>query len=236
MTKKRSEALRRSDKILVGALAMVLAAASAAVGATAAYHPSADNSRSAPAVSPAAMVLQNADANQVRAAMPAMANDASANAVPLERTNFASAAENKVLENLLKEHRCLSEALYYEARGEGDRGQKAVAEVIFHRLRTGNYGHSICAVVYEGAYKPGCQFSFTCNGMIGQKKNASVWMNSQLLAAKILTNEEHLNDITGGATSYHAISVQPDWAGYLTRTVQIGNHVFYKHAYGSRAM
>ena len=65
---------------------------------------------------------------------------------------------------LLAEHRCLSEVLYYEARGEGDQGQKAVAEVVFHRMNTGNYGHSICAVVYEGAGHPGCQFSFTCNG------------------------------------------------------------------------
>ena len=52
---------------------------------------------------------------------------------------------------LLAEHRCLSEALYYEARGEGRQGQQAVAEVVFHRMNNGNYGHSICAVVYEGA-------------------------------------------------------------------------------------
>ena len=55
-----------------------------------------------------------------------------------------------VLARLLAEHRCLSEVMYYEARGEGEDGQKAVAEVVFHRMNTGNYGHSICAVVYEG--------------------------------------------------------------------------------------
>lgn len=234
MTKNKRDALRRSDKILVGALAMVLAAASAAVGATAAYRPSADNSRRTSAVASNVVAIQPVDAEQMRAAMPAVS--ATSGAVPVTRTSFSSAAEKAVLEKLLSEHRCLSEAMYFEARGEGERGQKAVAEVIFHRLRTGNYGHSICTVVYEGAYKPGCQFSFTCNGMIGQKKVASAWMKAQLLAAKILTNEEHLSDITGGATSYHATSVQPDWSGYLTRTVQIGNHIFYKHGYGSRSM
>ena len=35
---------------------------------------------------------------------------------------------------LLAEHRCLSEVLYYEARGEGAGGQKAIAEVVFHRM------------------------------------------------------------------------------------------------------
>lgn len=234
MTKNKRDALRRSDKILVGALAMVLAAASAAVGATAAYHPSTDNNRRSVASAAGTVAIQPVEAEQLRAAMPAVA--VASGAVPVTRTSFASTAEKVVLDKLLREHRCLSEAMYYEARGEGERGQKAVAEVIFHRLRKGNYGHSICAVVYEGAYKPGCQFSFTCNGMMSQKKVASVWMQSQLLAAKILTNEEHLSDVTGGATSYHATSVQPDWSGYLTRTVQIGNHVFYKHGYGARAM
>lgn len=234
MTKKSKDALRRSDKILVGALAMVLAAVSAAVGATAAYRPGTDSSRPASVAAPVTMSLQNANADQVRAAMPAMANAAPAETQGGARPTVASAIERTVLDKLLREHRCLSEAMYYEARGEGERGQKAVAEVIFHRLRKGNYGHSICAVVYEGAYRPGCQFSFTCNGITSQKKVPSAWMQSQLLAAKILTNEEHLNDVTGGATSYHAISVQPDWSGYLTRTVQIGNHVFYKH--GARAM
>ena len=38
---------------------------------------------------------------------------------------------------LLAEHRCLSEVLYYEARGEGASGQKAVAEVVFHRMNHG---------------------------------------------------------------------------------------------------
>jgi len=137
-------------------------------------------------------------------------------------------AEALVMNKLLAEHRCLSEALYYEARGEGTSGQKAIAEVIFHRMRTGNYGHSICAVVYEGASQPGCQFSFTCNGELAVKKAPSAWMRAQMLAARILTGEERLSDATGGATNFHATSVDPDWATELTRTVQIGNHVFYR--------
>jgi len=33
---------------------------------------------------------------------------------------------------------------------------------------------------------------------------------------------------TGGATNFHAISVEPEWAPTLRRTAQIGNHVFYR--------
>jgi len=116
------------------------------------------------------------------------------------------------------------------------KGQKAVAEVVFHRMRTGNYGHSICAVVYEGADKAGCQFSFACSGELKQAKSPQAWLRAEILAARILTGEENLGDVTGGATSFHAISVQPDWANDLQRTVQIGNHIFYKNALHARAM
>src|SRR5579872_3325170 len=34
---------------------------------------------------------------------------------------------------------CLAEALYYEARGEGTEGEKAVAEVVLQRTRDSNY-------------------------------------------------------------------------------------------------
>ncbi len=140
------------------------------------------------------------------------------------------------MNKLLAEHRCLSEALYYEARGEGKPGQKAIAEVIFTRMRTGNYGHSICAVVYEGSNQPHCQFSFTCNGDLTHPKQRVAWMQAQQLAARILTGEEPLRGVTGGATNFHAVSVEPDWSFELARTAQIGNHIFYKDPPRSRPL
>jgi spore germination cell wall hydrolase CwlJ-like protein len=137
---------------------------------------------------------------------------------------------DSVMVQLLAEHRCLSEVLYYEARGEGVTGQKAIAEVVFHRMNHGNYGHSICAVVYEGSGHPGCQFSFTCNGDLRRAKQPAAWRRSEMLAARILTGEVPLQNATGGATNYHAVSVSPVWADTLERTTQIGNHIFYRGA------
>jgi spore germination cell wall hydrolase CwlJ-like protein len=144
-------------------------------------------------------------------------------------------AADLALAQLLAEHRCLSEVMYYEARGEGKDGQMAVAEVVFHRLRHGHYGHSICAVVYEGAGTAGCQFSFTCNGALTHRKSAAAWRSAEVLAARILTGQVALRDITADATHFHAVSVDPDWTAEMERTVQIGNHVFYKRA-RSRAL
>ena len=135
---------------------------------------------------------------------------------------------DNVATQLLAEHRCLSEVLYYEARGEGRTGQQAIAEVVFHRMNTGNYGHSICAVVYEGAGHAGCQFSFTCDGELTHARQDSAWQESEALAAQILTGQVQLRNATGGATNFHAVSVSPEWAPTLEKTTQIGNHIFYR--------
>jgi spore germination cell wall hydrolase CwlJ-like protein len=149
-------------------------------------------------------------------ASTAMANSAAAPALPSAQ------------DMMLAEHRCLSEALYYEARGEGPRGEQAVAEVVFHRMNAGNYGHSICAVVYEGSDRRSCQFSFTCNGDLHRPREASAWKGAEQLAAQILTGEVPLRNATGGATHYHAVSVRPYWAPTLAKTAHIGNHIFYR--------
>jgi spore germination cell wall hydrolase CwlJ-like protein len=57
------------------------------------------------------------------------------------------------------EKSCLTQALYYEARGESERGKEAVAEVILHRARSGAHPKSVCGVVYEPH-----QFSFLEDG------------------------------------------------------------------------
>jgi hypothetical protein len=139
-----------------------------------------------------------------------------------------------VQEVLLAEHHCLSEALYYEARGEGARGEKAVAEVVLHRVNSGKYGNSICAVVYEGSGRKTCQFSFTCNGELDRPRQAAAWQDAEQLAARILTGEVRLRNATGGATSYHAVYVKPYWAPSLERTARIGNHIFYRGAARTR--
>jgi spore germination cell wall hydrolase CwlJ-like protein len=142
-------------------------------------------------------------------------------------------AQDMVLGQLIAEHRCLTEALYYEARGENRTGKKAVAEVVFHRMEAGNYGHSICAVVHEGAGHHGCQFSFNCNGDLDRPREAAAWQKSEELAAQILTGEERLSNTTGGATHYHAVYVRPFWAPALEKTAHIGRHIFYRSSHDS---
>jgi cell wall hydrolase len=137
---------------------------------------------------------------------------------------------------LAQDERCLAEAIYYEARGEGTDGQMAIAEVVFHRLHHHGYPGSICGVVYQGVGAGiSCQFSFVCNGEMLRKKTPADWYRAKRLAARIISGIIQLGNSTDGATSFHAADVEPGWSDSLERTVQIGNHIFYKPLARSQA-
>jgi spore germination cell wall hydrolase CwlJ-like protein len=104
-----------------------------------------------------------------------------------------------VLNQLIAEHRCPSQFLHYEARGEGRISEQSAAEVVFRRMRAGNFGHCVRAIVYEGSGHPGRQFSSTCNGDLDRPRDESAWMKSEQLAAQILTGEIALHNSASSA-------------------------------------
>jgi len=237
MTSKSFEAIRRADHALMGALTLFIATISAAAGAAAVYTPHTEQL-------PKLAIVQAARANiaptadQVAASAPVRAPATEIDASNVQPASVpAVAVQDPAMQELLREHRCLSDALYFEARGEGKQGEMAIAEVIFHRLRNGTYGHSICSVVYAGAPHHGCQFSFACDGIsLRRGKAYGAWQRAQYLAAQIMVGQARLMNVTGGATNFNSIAASPDWAYEMERTTQIGNHIFYKHLPRSRPL
>jgi len=119
---------------------------------------------------------------------------------------------------------CMAQALYYEARSEGVRGQEAVAEVVLHRVHSGRHPKTICGVVRE----PG-QFSFLGDGSMLRKLDVEAWDKAKELSERIL-RREIVTSMTGRALFYHTVDVRPDWADSMVMTAQIGNHIFYRQA------
>ena len=140
----------------------------------------------------------------------------------------ARSATAEAMQRMTQEHRCLSEVLYFEARGETEAGQVGVAEVIYHRLAGGRHGTTICAVIYEGADQTFCQFTFACDGSLDRPKLADAWRAAQVLAARIMTGQIQAPATLDGATHYHTTAVRPTWAPQMRRLGQIGNHIFYR--------
>lgn len=126
-----------------------------------------------------------------------------------------------------REQACLSQAIYYEARGESQRGQVAVAEVVMNRVRSGYYPSTICGVVYQGSHRStGCQFTFTCDGSLNRQPRGRAWAQAQRVATAMMLG--YHRPLTQGATHYHTHAVNPIWNSGLVETTSIGSHVFYR--------
>ena len=126
-----------------------------------------------------------------------------------------------------REHGCLSQAIYYESRGESYNGQVAVGEVIMNRVRSRAYPNTICGVVYQGSHRQtGCQFTFTCDGSINRRPRGAAWTEAQQIATQIMLG--YTRPMTQRATHYHTHAVNPVWSAGLVETTTIGSHVFYR--------
>lgn len=127
-----------------------------------------------------------------------------------------------------RQRRCLATAIYFEARGEPERGQLAVAQVVMNRVRSSLYPDTICGVVFQGQLRRnGCQFSFTCDGHADVPREKEQWLVANRLAKRVLDGEVWLPEI-GHATHYHATYVKPAWRRQLDHVKRVGRHIFYR--------
>ena len=122
---------------------------------------------------------------------------------------------------------CLTQAVYFEARGESPRGQAAVAQVVLNRVKSPAFPKTVCGVVYQGAAaNRGCQFSFACDGSTRRGREQGAWTRARAVAAKALSGVV-LADV-GSATHFHTTGVSPGWGPQMLQVAQVGLHVFYR--------
>lgn len=119
---------------------------------------------------------------------------------------------------------CLAKNIWHESRGEPAHGQLAVGLVTLNRMESHWRPKTACEVVYEPS-----QFSWT---MVPSLRNAKPaghqWEQIVLLSATLLHRRDLFDDITHGATYFHANYVRPGWNVDMKRTARLGAHVFYR--------
>jgi spore germination cell wall hydrolase CwlJ-like protein len=123
------------------------------------------------------------------------------------------------------EWQCLTEALYFEARGESLEGQVAVAEVILNRADSPLYPHSVCGVVKQRG-GGGCQFSYVCDGRTDKMREVEAADLAGRIARAMLDDAPRV--LTEGATHFHTKGVRPSWSKRFSHTASIGAHFFYR--------
>jgi spore germination cell wall hydrolase CwlJ-like protein len=122
---------------------------------------------------------------------------------------------------------CLTSAIYHEARSEPIDGQRAVAQVVLNRVRHPAFPSSVCGVVFQGSERrTGCQFSFTCDGSLGRRRDSGAWQRAADIAEEALSGGVYAP--VGNATHYHTTAILPYWAPSLRRSAVIGSHIFYR--------
>jgi spore germination cell wall hydrolase CwlJ-like protein len=123
------------------------------------------------------------------------------------------------------EWQCLTEAVYFEARGESLDGQIAVAEVILNRVDSPLYPRSVCGVVKQRG-GGGCQFSYICTGKKKMREKRAADLAGRIARAML---DGAPRVLTAGATHFHTRGVKPSWSKRFARTARIGDHLFYRH-------
>ena len=120
---------------------------------------------------------------------------------------------------------CLAQAMYYEARGEGLKGQVAVANVVINRATfPGYFPNSLCGVISERG-----QFQWYHNARLRGKRNFHPRIDDEfvLLAKKIIIthNQGRRFDNTHGSYYFNANGKR--MSPNIVRRAQVGRHTFY---------
>ena len=146
----------------------------------------------------------------------------------LRATRKGTAGVSDVAAASRKEKKCLATAIYFEARGETETGQVAVAQVVLNRTRTKGYPRTICGVVYQNDnWRNACQFSFACDGRKDRITSPHHYELAEDIAMAVTAGKIFLSDV-GSSTHYHATYVHPRWSRTMEKMKKIGLHIFYR--------
>jgi spore germination cell wall hydrolase CwlJ-like protein len=127
-----------------------------------------------------------------------------------------------------KSEKCLTEAVYFEARGEAVRGQIAVAQVVMNRTFSGFYPNTVCGVVYQNKHRHfACQFTFACDNVADVVREPDMWDRASKIAKAMLDGQLWLPEV-GKSTHYHAYWVHPSWVNEMRKMYKFGVHTFYR--------
>lgn len=136
---------------------------------------------------------------------------------------FPCVSVGKSVTHNLTETQCLSLAIYKEARGEKQKGQVSVANVVLNRAE--DSGKSVCSVVFAKG-----QFTWAKNWKPAKLTKKQEVGRFSSLAKQMLENRKNLRSEEFAATHFHARNLKrkPIWARRMEVVAVYGNHIFYK--------
>ena len=129
-----------------------------------------------------------------------------------------------------KQAACMSQNIWFEARGSAFADKLAVGQVVINRTTDPLHADTPCDVIWEPK-----QFSWTHDGksdrvQIENKIDRQAWTDSVIAA--LMASGLPFPDLTSGATHFHAHDVQPFWASAMQPIASYGGHKYYVYDRG----
>ena len=153
------------------------------------------------------------------------------------------APASEPVESMHKQIICMADNIYWEARNQPVKGMWAVALVTDNRVGDDRFPNTHCEVIKQGPtskwwyekhgkvvpIRHRCQFSWYCDGKSDEIPiyDIDVYRIALAIAQKVFFGSYN-EDITKGATHYHADYVFPSWRKQKTKTLVVANHIFYR--------
>ena len=107
---------------------------------------------------------------------------------------------------------------------------EAIANVVMNRLIHEGFPNTICWVVKQGYEQGACQFYWWCDGRPDDASEDEPYSYVKEITRKALNRQ--LKDQTDGAMYFHNRKMNPNWSKEYVKTVETGEHIFYKPAGG----
>jgi N-acetylmuramoyl-L-alanine amidase len=122
-----------------------------------------------------------------------------------------------------REVHCLAEVAFYEARGESERGQRMVMDVVLNRVAHPDYPKTVCGVIRQRG-----QFTYRRSPRaMAERGGRAAWERSVRMAAFRLSGR--LPPLTQEATHfYNPRLARPEWARRGQLVAQVGDHAFVR--------
>lgn len=125
----------------------------------------------------------------------------------------------------------IAEAIYYEARGELDKGKIAVGQVILERKNSKSFPMTIRGVIYQKNHEGVCHFSYVCdieNGIINNVFSEKALYNKSLEFAYGIIHNKYPKYVKNADHYYNPDKVErtPTWSSKMTKIAKLGNHLY----------
>jgi spore germination cell wall hydrolase CwlJ-like protein len=131
-----------------------------------------------------------------------------------------------------REVECMAQAMYHEARGEGDVGMIGVGYTVVNRMKDSKFPDTACGVVYQGKRnKAGrllprqCQFNWACDSKTDKPKDLATYQRSTELAKLVLLG--YAPNPIGKLKYFREAKLKSHPKQRYAYQKRLGNHLFY---------